>query len=87
MTGIEERVAALRARFLARAASDRTALEAAWEAGDYVEVQRVAHALAGAGGVFGFGEISRAARRVDEATTAEIEPLLADLLRLLDATS
>lgn len=78
----DERMAALRARFIARAAADRAALAEAGQAGDDAEIRRIAHGLAGAAGTFGFPEVSAAALRVEEAD--DIRPMLEALFAALD---
>jgi HPt (histidine-containing phosphotransfer) domain-containing protein len=87
MTDFDDRLAALRARFLARAADDRAALATAQKANDREAIRRIAHGLAGAAGVFGFADISAAARAVEEAGEDDIRSRLAHLLALLDAPS
>ncbi|MGK6354658.1 Hpt domain-containing protein [Sphingomonas sp. DT-207] len=84
MSDFDDRLAGLRARFLARAADDHAALAAAREAGDREAIQRIVHSLAGGAGIFGFPEISAAARAVEEAGEEDVRPRLAHLLRLLD---
>ena len=79
-------LAALRARFLARAAEDAAVL------GDSAtpdEERRIrVHRLAGAAGVFGFHELGEQAAALDEAWQAGRSPTpaeLADLVRALSA--
>lgn len=86
MSGTDPRMATLRGRFVARAAKDHKALAAARAAGDCAAIRDIAHALAGAAGIFGFAEIGVAARAVDEAQD-DSEAALAHLLCVLDATS
>lgn len=88
MTGFDDRMARLRERFLARAGEDRLALLEASAAGDAAAVRRVVHGLAGAGGTFGFPEVSEAAQRVedalDEGASAEgVQPLCLELAEQL----
>ena len=82
MSAFDERMAALRQRFLARAAADRAALIEARLNADRAAICRIAHGLAGAAGTFGYPELSAAALRVEEAE--EAEPPLEALLALLD---
>jgi HPt (histidine-containing phosphotransfer) domain-containing protein len=56
----------LRARFQARAAIEATALAEALAGGEAVEVERIAHGLAGAAGLFGFADVGAAAIAVDQ---------------------
>lgn len=85
MSEFDDRLTELRARFLARAADDYAALRAARDAGDCETIRRIAHSLAGGAGIFGFPEISAAARVVEEADENDVLPRLAHLLALLDA--
>ena len=67
MTGFEDRMAALRARFVERAGEDRAVMSAALHAGDHAAMRRIAHSLAGNAGIFGFTEITGAARAIEDA--------------------
>ena len=69
MTAPEDRLAALRDRFLARAADDLASLAEADEAA----ARHIAHRLAGTAGTFGFAEISEAAIQVDECVSGAAE--------------
>jgi len=84
MTVFDEKMAALRARFLTRAATERLAIMEAARTGGLAEVRRIAHGLAGAAGTFGFPELGTAALKVEEAEPDALQPLLSDLLVLLD---
>lgn len=83
MTAFDERLAGLRARFVARAAQDGVRLRDVADAGDLAEIRRIAHGLAGTAGTFGFPQISDAARAVEEAP-GDLRTPLARLLELLD---
>ena len=63
----EDRMAALRARFLADAAAQRAALSAALGADDRESMRWIAHGLAGRGGTFGYPELSEKAQELEEA--------------------
>lgn len=67
-------LAALRARFIERTRQDGDALETAFRSGDDAVVQHLAHNLAGAAGVFGFGDLGDAARTIDDAYAAGDRP-------------
>lgn len=82
MSALEERLEALRTRFLVRARADQAALLVARKAGDTAEIRRLCHGLAGAAGTFGFPKISAAALRVEEAE--DVDTCLPRLLHLLD---
>lgn len=75
-------MAALRTRFVARAAKDRAAILEADRAGNIAEIRRISHALAGTAGTLGFPELGAAALRVEDAE--DVRPMLGDLLDLLD---
>ena len=90
MTSFDERLTELRAKFIARSRSERAALAAASERGDLAEIKRVAHSLAGSGGLFGFPEISVAGQDLEAAldygADAELlKPKCEALLRQLEA--
>jgi len=90
----EDRLAALRRRFLDRATTESTALEGiasdleagAKRAQAQQEIRRIAHGLAGAGGTFGFARISICAGEL-EAFVSDVpdSPDLADACRALIA--
>ena len=87
MSGWDERMEQLRARFRARAAEDRARLVTALGSGDRAAVRSIAHGLSGSGGTFGFPEVSAAAETVEllaEPEGAE-ERLLEAGHALLDA--
>lgn len=74
---------ALKTRFVARCAADRLELQAAVADRDEDAVKRLAHKVAGAGGTFGFPELSRAAMAVEDCIDQGAFPP-ADLLSELD---
>lgn len=67
MSGFDDRMAQLRARFIVRAREDRNALREGGGAGDRARLREIAHSLAGNGGIFGFPEISAAASAIEDA--------------------
>ena len=73
---------ALREKFLARAAEDLLALKSTPAP---AELAVLVHRLAGAGGVFGFPEVSAAAMPLDEACHAGREPPADGLRNLISA--
>lgn len=79
----EDRLAPLRARFVERAAGDLEILRA--EAPDAETRLYVVHRLAGAAGLFGFGDISKLASIVDDQLQDGGEPEAADLAALIAA--
>lgn len=86
MTEFADRLEQLRGRFIARSCVERAQLETALVAADLIEVRRIAHSLSGAGGTFGFHDISQAAADLEaavdggageEAVNATAAPLIA----------
>lgn len=67
MTGFDDRLADLRARFVERVGKDRAAMSAALDAKDHIAMRRIAHSLTGNAGIFGFPEITDAARAIEDA--------------------
>lgn len=76
MTGFDERMAALRDRFIARAADEAVEAERLIAAADWPGLRDLAHGLAGRAGMFGFPEVGERARQLEEAIDARIEPRL-----------
>lgn len=71
---------------MARCADDRARVAEAAAAGDADALKQVSHKLAGAGGTFGFPELSRAAMAVEDCLDTGAVPdvtTLAELDRLL----
>jgi len=63
------------------------ALESARAAADDDAARRVAHALRGSGGTYGFPEISTAAAAVEDADDASLHARLDELIALLRTTA
>jgi HPt (histidine-containing phosphotransfer) domain-containing protein len=59
-------MARLKQRFVVRSAEDRMALLKAFDRGDREELRRLAHSLSGAGGIFGFADISQYAAQLEQ---------------------
>lgn len=70
MTPLDDKLAELRKRFVARAGEELSDLDAALAAGDREQVVERAHKLAGISGMFGFGDLGRAALELEEAALA-----------------
>lgn len=70
MKGLNDRLAELRAGFVVRSREDRQTLIRSRREGDLATMRRVAHSLAGNGGIFGFPEISEVARQLETALEA-----------------
>ena len=67
----EERMGQLRSRFCARAATQRLLLTAALQSTDREEIRRLAHSLSGSAGMFGYPDVSRYARVLEQALDHE----------------
>lgn len=78
-------LAPLRARFRDQAAAEAKALILAATAGDGAGVERIAHRMAGAAGMFGFPEVQAAAAAVDAAFAAGRAPDADRINRLVAA--
>lgn len=88
MAEIDARLAAIAERFAAQAAETAADIGAALDRQDWSELARLGHSLAGRAGMFGYGRIGDAARRVEEAVDAgfsgeAITKLTQDLLGCL----
>lgn len=83
MTG-NDPLAALRARFVTRAAGDLAWIrETGGQPAD--ELLARAHKLAGSGGTFGYPEVSRAAAALEDDLRAGAEADVSDLVAALEA--
>jgi HPt (histidine-containing phosphotransfer) domain-containing protein len=88
MSGTDERLEQLRKRFRLRSRVDQAALTSAIADQDRAELKRLAHSLAGAGGIFGYAAISAAASALeaaldrDQPAEPEASALLAELQRI-----
>ena len=67
MSGFEDKMVQLRARFVIRAGEERAQLAAALEIMDRAEMRRLSHGLSGSAGIFGFPAIGLDAQAVEEA--------------------
>jgi HPt (histidine-containing phosphotransfer) domain-containing protein len=89
MTEFEDRMLALRARFIERAGGEREQLILAVSSSNLPEIRRIGHSLSGAGGVFGYSTLSAEAQQVEEAMDApaasiNLEELCRPLFEELD---
>lgn len=73
MNPLEDRLRELRALFVEGSQADLQALERACQEGDREELRRLAHVLAGNGGLFGFPNIRRAAEKLTDALDEEVD--------------
>jgi len=67
MAEIDARLAAIAERFAAQASETAAEIDVALDRGDWAELARLGHSLAGRAGMFGYTAIGDAARRVEEA--------------------
>ena len=88
----QQKLAALRERFLVRSAGDLKQIEAAIanpNAMDHAQVRAVVHRLSGAAGTFGFPTLSEAAGAADDALMGlggDVDPMLDRLHKELRRT-
>lgn len=80
---VDAQIAALVPRFLANRAADAGKIRAALAAGDFETVRVAGHGMKGAGGGYGFPEISRLGAAIEEGAqqcdAAAIDALVASL--------
>ncbi|EQB31880.1 Hpt domain-containing protein [Sphingobium ummariense] len=81
MAEFDDRMAALRDRFIAQTAQDLERLRAGIPARDWIDVRDICHRLSGRGGMFGFPELGDAARALEESIDR------GDALQVLDRLS
>ena len=67
MSSFDARMTELRARFVTRLVAEQSSFAAAATLLNRSEIRRLAHGLSGSAGVFGFRQVSGAARAVEEA--------------------
>lgn len=87
MTGFDDKLAGLRARFLDRCRTDLPLLEAAAarpQAADAEELRFCVHRLAGAAGTFGFPDLSAAAGDADDELVQGRAPSPDQLRRVVE---
>ena len=78
-----DRMAALRARFAGSVGEQAERIEALLAAGDTAGLHALAHSLAGRAGLFGFAELGKIARAVDEADETALADRACALLAAL----
>jgi HPt (histidine-containing phosphotransfer) domain-containing protein len=80
---VDSQIAALVPRFLANRAADVDKIRAALEGADFEAIRRSAHGMKGAGGGYGFSEISRLGAALEQGArqrdAAAITALVASL--------
>jgi HPt (histidine-containing phosphotransfer) domain-containing protein len=83
VVAVEQQIATLVPRFLAHRAADVGKLSAAVADADFETIRATAHAMKGAGGAYGFPEISRLGAALEECAlhrdAAAISELVANL--------
>ena len=72
MSDAEAQMQKMRQRFHERAASDRSVIISALEAGDRSRLLHLAHGLAGVAGIFGYADIGGHASALEEALDASV---------------
>jgi HPt (histidine-containing phosphotransfer) domain-containing protein len=72
-------------KFRERLEADRAAIAQLSESGDFRELKRIVHGLAGAAGTFGFADVGAIAIELDEAVRGGETPTAVDIARLLAA--
>lgn len=86
MSELDDRLAALRARFVARLKEDRESLGAAANPGSE-DFRHIVHRLAGTAGTMGFPDVSAKAAALEQemlSGSAEMEPALDALRAAMD---
>jgi HPt (histidine-containing phosphotransfer) domain-containing protein len=79
----DDRMAALRQRFVAAAGEQAERIAALLDAGDLEGVRQLAHSLAGRSGMFGFADLGELARLADEADAEALPDRARDLVAAL----
>lgn len=80
MSDFDDRMAALRQSFVARAREARALLGRARAGNDHDVLRQTAHNLAGNAGIFGFPEVTDAARALEEALDEPVDTAALDTL-------
>lgn len=70
MTDFEERLGAIRLRFIEQAALDADTIERDLDEGAWKAVRDLSHGIAGRAGMFGFDALTDAARQLERAIDA-----------------
>ncbi|HET6526331.1 Hpt domain-containing protein [Sphingopyxis sp.] len=70
MAEIDARLAAIAERFAAQMGDTAAEIRTSLDCEDWSELARLSHSLTGRAGMFGYGAIGDAARRVEEAVDA-----------------
>jgi HPt (histidine-containing phosphotransfer) domain-containing protein len=70
VTALDDKMAELRRRFIARSTDELETIEKALAQGDRELLAERGHAIAGIAGMFGFGEIGKAALELERAALA-----------------
>ncbi|MEN3748244.1 Hpt domain-containing protein [Sphingomonas sp. HF-S3] len=67
MTSFEERLGAIRLRFIEQAGLDADAIERSLDEGAWKSVRDLGHGIAGRAGMFGFDDLTDSARQLERA--------------------
>lgn len=81
---VDAQIAALVPRFLANRAADLDKIRAALAGADFEAIRGSAHGMKGAGGAYGFGEISRLGAALEEGARRRDAAAITALLASLD---
>ena len=73
MSGSDQKMEMLRERFHRRAASDRAEIVVALRQGDFPQLLRLAHGLAGIAAIFGYQEVSVQASALEDGIEREVD--------------
>lgn len=84
MVTVDAQIAALVPRFLANRAADVDKIRAALAGADFEAIRAAAHAMKGAGGGYGFAEISRLGAAMEEGAQQRDAAAIAALVARLE---
>jgi HPt (histidine-containing phosphotransfer) domain-containing protein len=82
---VDAQIAALVPRFLANRAADVGKIRAALAGGDFEAIRAAGHGMKGAGGGYGFSEISRLGAAMEEGARRRDAALIGALVASLEA--
>jgi HPt (histidine-containing phosphotransfer) domain-containing protein len=82
---VDAQIAALVPRFLANRTADIGKIRAALAGGDFEAIRAAGHGMKGAGGGYGFPEISRLGAAMEEGARRRDAPLIGALAASLEA--
>jgi HPt (histidine-containing phosphotransfer) domain-containing protein len=80
---VDRRISDLVPRFIAKCSREAAALHSAAEAGDWAAARLIGHTLHGAGGGYGFDEVTNIGRETESAAERRDAPALLQLAERL----